>query len=124
MKRDMDLVRAILFALEELPFDGGPLELKIEGHSPEEITYHVMLLDEAGLIKAFDFSGDEFTDWRPSHITWAGHEFLNAARDSGRWNKAKALVKEKGGGIVFEVLKQVLLDQFKSHVLASGTATS
>jgi len=80
------------------PFDGGPLELEIEGRSPEEITYHVMLLDEAGLIKAFNFSGDQFTDWRPSHITWAGHEFLNAARDSGRWNKAKALVKENGGG--------------------------
>ena len=119
MKRDMDLVRAILFALEEAPFDGGPHQLRLEGHPPEEIAYHVMLLDEAGLIKAFDFSGDEFTDWRPSHITWAGHEFLNAARDNGRWNKAKSLVKEKGGGLVFEVLKQVLLDQFKSQVLGT-----
>lgn len=94
--------------------------MNVEGHSQEEITYHVMLLNEAGLINAFDFSSDEFPDWRPSHVTWAGHEFINVARDSGRWNKAKALVKEKGGGIVFEVLKQVLLTQFKTHVLGEG----
>ena len=80
-----------------------------------------MLLDEVGLIKAFNVSSDKSPNWCPSHITWSGHEFLNAARDSSRWNKAKALVKEKGGGIVFEVLKQVILDQFKTHVLGSTT---
>ncbi len=117
MKREMDLVRSILFALEDAPFDGGPLDLEIEGHSEVEVTYHVMLLAEAGLIRAFDFSSDEFPEWRPAYLTWQGHEFLNAARDTGRWQKAKALVKEKGGGMVFEVLKDVLIEGMKTNVL-------
>lgn len=124
MKRDMDLVRQILFELEEAEFDGGPRTLNIEGYSSNEITYHVMLLAEAGLIQAFDFSSDEEPNWLPSHLTWSGHEFLNAARDGGRWNKAKALIKEKGGGIVFEILKQVLLDQMKSHIWGTGASAS
>jgi hypothetical protein len=92
-------------------------------YSSEQVTYHIMLLHEAGLIRAFDFSSDDFPDWRPGYLTWEGHEFLNVARESGRWNKAKTLVMEKGGGLVFEILKQVLLDQMKAHVFGSGTAS-
>ncbi len=124
MKRDMDLVREVLIALEDAPFNGGPLKLTPpEQYSSEQVTYHIMLLHEAGLIRAFDFSSDEFPDWRPGYLTWEGHEFLNAARDSGRWSKAKTLVLEKGGGLVFEILKQVLLDQMKRRVFGTGTTS-
>jgi hypothetical protein len=66
--------------MEDAPFDGGPLRMPpITDHDHNEVSYHVMLLHEAGLIHAFDFSGDEFTDWRPAYLTWEGHEFLEAA---------------------------------------------
>lgn len=124
MKRDMELVRSILLALEEAPFDGGPLgRLEHKDHTSEEVSYHLMLLHEAGLIHAFDFSPDEDTDWVPGWLTWAGHEFLDAARDNTRWKKALALVKNKGGGAVFEVLKQVLVSQVKEQVLGPTAAT-
>jgi Hypothetical protein (DUF2513) len=112
-------------ALEDAPFNGGPLRLtQPEQYSAEQVTYHVMLLHEAGLIRAFDFSSDEFPDWRPGYLTWEGHEFLNVARDGGRWNRAKSLVLEKGGGLVFEILKQVLIDQMKKHVFGVGASTA
>ncbi len=42
-------------------------------------------------------------------LTWADHEFLEAARNETFWKKAKGTVKEKTGGLSFELLKQMLL---------------
>lgn len=120
MKRDMDLVRKIMFKLEELPsYDLGAVELEIEGHSPNEVSYHVMLLDEAGLLEAQDFSTFSGPDWRPKRLTWTGHEFIEASRDQGRWEKAKNIMKEKSGGITFDVLNTLLIQLMKSAVLGS-----
>lgn len=117
MKRDMDLARSILIALEDAPFDGGPLRFEMKGCAPDVFSYHVMLLHQAGLIYAFDFSPDESTDWRPAYLTWEGHEFLEAAKDDTRWNRAKNQFKEKGMPMVFEVLKSLLVSYAKQAVL-------
>lgn len=57
MKRDMDLVRRILEVIEAHPYSMRGVELQPEGYSPEEVTYHVLLLHEAGLLRAIDFFG-------------------------------------------------------------------
>ncbi len=119
MKRDMDLARNIMLALEE---STGPelvdvyIEVYVKGHTPEEISYHVMLLHEAGLIKALDASSFGEYDWRPERLTWEGHEFLESSRDEGVWKKAKKIMAEKAGGIPFEALKQVLIQLAKDAV--------
>lgn len=112
MKRDLDLVREILFAVEENA--GNPLgsvELNIENHSQQELSYHIMLLDQAGLIRAEDCSvlGPEGFRWEAKHLTWEGHEFIDAARDSTTWKKAKKKVADAAGGVIFSVLKDVLV---------------
>jgi hypothetical protein len=108
MKRDMDLVRAILMEVEKVPFDGGSHQVQVEGRSVAEISYHVMLLHRAGLIDALDLSADEYPLWRPMWLTWDGHEFLDAARDQTRWTKAKDKVMSTTGALAFEALKMVL----------------
>ena len=117
MKRDMDLVRAILFALEDAPFDGDLISLTFSEHSQNEVSYHVMLLHQAGLIHAFDTSTAESIDWQPMYLTWEGHEFLEAAKDDTRWNRAKNHFKEKGVPMVFDVLKSLLVSYAKQAVL-------
>jgi Hypothetical protein (DUF2513) len=119
MKRDMDLARAILLKIEEHPdSDGiGWVSLEIEGRSDREIGYHVMLLHEADLLEAIDASDSEGSDWRPVRLTWAGHEFLDAARQEGRWQKAKEIVKEKTGGLSFEAIKALLIKWMTDAVL-------
>lgn len=103
MKRDMDLARSIMLALEESP---GPnlvdiyMEAYVQGHTPEEISYHVMLLHEAGLIKALDMSSFGQYDWSPERLTWEGHEFLESSRDEGIWKKAKKIMVEKAGALL------------------------
>ena len=43
------------------------------------------------------------------NLTWDGHEFLDAIRNEGTWNKIKAFVKEKSASLSFDVIKAVAL---------------
>jgi DNA-binding transcriptional ArsR family regulator len=111
MKRDMDLAREILLDVEECgQTDGsGYLKLAYDDHVAQEVTYHVKLLEEAGLLEIRDQSKLNGLQYYPTRLTWAGHEFLDAARDDSRWRKAKRLVIEKAGSLSFELLKRALM---------------
>ena len=53
MQRDWDVVRKILLKLEEIGNTTSHLEPnQVNGYDPELMSYHMQLLDEAGLIKA------------------------------------------------------------------------
>jgi hypothetical protein len=56
MRIDTDLVRQILLKVEGFPFDGRFHDVKIEGRTGNEISCHVMFLDEAGLIEVLNLS--------------------------------------------------------------------
>jgi len=110
MKRDMDLVRTILLQVEEKAGDPrGWVELAIPGHPETEVSYHVMLLKEAGLLEAQNLSSSHGYEWKPKRLTWAGHEFVDAAKNDTIWNRTKETVREKGGSITFDLLKNLLL---------------
>jgi hypothetical protein len=109
MKRDLDLVRKILFEVEKSPTPWGWVNLQIPGYSDEEISYHVKLLADAGLVQAKDLSSTAGFSWKPTALTWEGHEFLDAARNETVWNRTKEEVKQKGGAVSFEVLKHLLI---------------
>jgi len=107
MKRDMDLVRKILFQVEAHQAPDAPFEVDVPGYSQEQIAYHVRLLAAAGLLRAMDFSGNGPLDWQPQSLTWSGHEFLDATRSDTTWHKVKAEIKDKGVSLTFELVKQL-----------------
>ncbi|MFZ1128912.1 DUF2513 domain-containing protein [Methanoregula sp.] len=109
MKRDMDLVRKILLAMEANPqgfFNEMPA---IEGYSSDQVGYHVYLMMQAGLVEGSDVTtlGSESPEAIPSCLTWQGHDFLDASRDDNRWTTAKEIFRQ-AGGVSFEVAKEVL----------------
>lgn len=108
MKRDMDLIREVLLKVEELPFDGGFHEITVEGRTDDEVTYHVMLLHEAGFIEAQDLTTMDCICWKPKRLTYSGHEFLDAARSDTVWQKAKEWTKKTTGTLTLEGLKVAL----------------
>ena len=122
MKRNEDLIREILLIIERHPFDDeedwiniwtdirAHATKKISRCSNKEISYHIMLLDEAGLIRSIEISKNV---WMPIRLTWAGHEFLDSARDDKRWKKVKSSMASIGG-FVFDIAKPLLI------VLAMG----
>lgn len=118
MKRDMELIRKILFETEKLSVEeSGGTTLEIEGYDQQIVSYHIMLLDEAGLIKGIDFSGGSNISWFVDRLTWDGYEFLEASRNEQIWKRTITTITNKGGGLVFEVLKQVLINTIKEAIL-------
>jgi DNA-binding transcriptional ArsR family regulator len=80
MKRDPVLLARILEAIEAAPYDFSdiPIDLHLEGYSEDAVAYHVLLLNEAGLIttSSHGVSEDGRTRPRPIRLTWEGHEYL------------------------------------------------
>ena len=118
LKRDPDLIRKILIEIEDRPQPDTPFHLEIEDYLDEEISYHVELLDEAGLIHAYGVATFGVYEWNPIRLTWEGHEFLDTARDEDRWNNAKSMIVKKGGDLAFSVLTKVLVNLMTEQVLA------
>jgi hypothetical protein len=108
MRLDHDLARTLLQKIGELPFDGCFHDVSVEGRSGEEISYHIMLLQEAGLIEAIDVGSHDGVCWRAKHLTYAGNEFLSAAESDTVWNKAKSIVWQSSKTITLEALKYAL----------------
>ncbi len=120
MKRDMDLIREILFRLEEIGEGESTLPpLSDLGYSREKIGYHNYLLVDADL--AFGYTVGRDSDVLPlcevRALTWDGHEFLDAARDDARWFKAKSVLTGVGGFSAV-VLKEVLVGMLRQAVQA------
>jgi hypothetical protein len=120
MKRDMDLVRTILIELIEQPSDGVLSELHVEGHSDDEVSYHVRIMHERGLVEAEDTSHFEAKCWIPTHVTWEGQEFLASVRDETIWTKAKSIVSKNTGALTFEALKIALAILIKQAIIGAA----
>lgn len=113
MKRNMELARTLLARIEgDNQFNGsGGLILKsneetcLSDYSDEEVSYHLLLLVEAGLVKG----NIEFEDVPViSRLTWQGHEFLDDTRDPEIWDKTKERAKALTGvgvALVWELAK-------------------
>lgn len=110
MKRDMDLVRKILLAVEEEKDDlEGITDFAIEDYSSAQISHHVVIMEQAGLIEAHIAPTMDGVMYIVRRLTWEGHEFLDAARNESFWNQAKEKVVETTGGLGFEALKAFLI---------------
>jgi hypothetical protein len=85
MKRDPVLLARILETIEAAPYDfsNTPIDLHLEGHSEDAVAYHVLLLNDGGLITASSHgvSEDGRTRPRPIRLTWKGHEYLERTTD-------------------------------------------
>ena len=114
MTRDLDLIRKMVLAIEDAQSGWAP-EFAIDGYTPVQVGYHAYPLIDAGLAKGVDVTkmGGQAPEFLITSLTWAGHEFAEAARDETRWKKTLGIVKEKGGAITFEILKQLLVNLMK-----------
>lgn len=109
MKRDMELIRKILFKIEETIDNTAKYELKIEGYSMEQIAYHCSLLYEGGYIHTYkgNYASGSLVSFGVGRLTWDGHEFLDKIREDTIWNKTKEAISNKGLPFVFDIVKSV-----------------
>lgn len=109
MKRDMELVRKILFKIEDTVDNVAEYDLTIDGYSMEQIAYHCAILEEGGYIHAYqgDYGDNELDSFGVGRLTWEGHEFLDNIREDTVWNKTKNIIGDKGLPLVFSIVKSV-----------------
>jgi hypothetical protein len=117
VKRDWDLVRKLLFYLEEKSDDRVIRNVQIEGYETLVINYHLVLLAEAGLI-TFEASRSTSNPERiiqvyPTQLTWEGHEFLEITRDDNKWNSIKQKVLGITGGLGIDMIRTVATEAAK-----------
>lgn len=110
MKRDMNLVRQLVLAIEASPSGFAPRDLVVDGYTREEIGYHLYIMLEAGLVRGADVTvhGAKSPEAIATSLTWAGHEFADAARNEDLWAKAMKLTKEKAGSVTIDLLMKLL----------------
>lgn len=128
MQLNYECIRALLLYFEtnlKINNHGLPEGIKIKNidftndfpsFSPDEIYYSIKKLIEAEYI----ISRKKEVSPRSmiiDEITFKGHEFLDASKNNSNWKKTIEFVKNKGGGITLEILKQVLIQYAKDLFL-------
>ena len=109
MKRDMDLWRKILRSVEARKDTGDLAWVALEGHTDDEISFHVKLLIGAGLLEGEDRGGDgDRHCYFARCLTNEGYNFLDAANNDALWNKVKAEIAEKGLSVSLDLLRKLL----------------
>ena len=137
MKRDMDLVRGILLAIEEKEDLGGcefreALDwlkdnkyITSSGKDRGKVLAHCGILVDGGLVeKCYDDSETDASRQDKWHffpvsrirLCWEGYEFLDNARQDKVWKKVKDEMASAGGSLSFEVVKALATELSKSAI--------
>lgn len=108
MKRDLDVVRAILITAEKAD---GPIGFDVLSRccdNMEKLAFHIGLMQSHGLLVAeIDRDGyGEPVDVQVSSMTWDGYDYLDAIRSPQVWNKAKDAISKAVGDTSLSVVKQ------------------
>lgn len=116
MKRDFDVIRELLFQVENSTCGGGDVDWVIfdaKNTSKHEVIYHVRLLTDLGLfysksviLNGKDIAGCPVAKFYPDALTNEGHEFLETIRDSEVWSKTKEGVNSIGSH-GFDLIKKL-----------------
>lgn len=106
VKFDPDILRELLLHIEENATEPyvDMDQINLPGRTAKEVTYHVVLAEEAGLLHAtIDRLPDDtnpaitHTCYSVHSIHFNGHELLGAIREPKTWRVIKAAFNKAGG---------------------------
>jgi len=106
MKRDWEVIRAILIAAEEMEPNSQLNSCDVPGYDNQVVAAHMDMLHDAGYIDARFLRSTNLTAFLIK-TTYTGHDLLDTIRSEGMWTKIKSVAKTKGVELTFEVVKQV-----------------
>ena len=117
MRRNIDLVREIMLAIEASP-DDEPASIRLDHRTYNDImlSHHVHALHEAGLVHAIESHRSDSSVWVPHSLTWAGHEFLVLVRDNTTWQELKQAAGAQNDDVSFEIIKALALQKARQRV--------
>jgi len=123
MKRDMELIREILFTVEN-QYKPGEIyikDLEIQGYEKTLVAEHCDLLYQQGFIKSYKIGGrNPVHTIMVSNLTSSGYDYLELIRNETIWNKTKSEIESKQIPQTFEAIAKIagifvgnVIDQMK-----------
>ncbi len=119
MKRDFDLIRDLLFQIEN---GGSSLEsyeaFELGERTVEEAGHALVLMYDRGLVKAVrspEFTSSAFYTFHYISMTWEGHDFLDSVRDPVIWKKTKDGASA-AGSFTFDLVKALAKGLAKTKI--------
>lgn len=112
MKRDLDLVRAILITAENADGPIGDAVLLSIEPDAKKAAYHLELMQAHGLIRAavrYDGLNRTPCMMELTSVTWEGYDYLDAIRSPKVWEKAKASMLGALGEVSLSLAKETSL---------------
>ncbi len=117
MKRDADLIRKILLAVENSPSGNSLTSSKITGYDDETVGEHIELLIDANFIEAkVNKEYNKYIRIIIERLTWDGQEFLQAAKDDSIWALAKKKIIKETSSWTFSILLEYLKQEAKAKL--------
>lgn len=124
MRRDMDLIRDLMLKLEAIETPGGRYihippdspEISIPGRTPEEIDYHLSLIDGAMFVDSGGVDPGRGIALRG--LTWSGHDFVDSVRDPAIWRATKDGAQKAGGfsvDLLLALAKGLIKKKIEQH---------
>lgn len=119
MKRDMDLIREVMFVLERMTgtghrtINGSDQAFGEVEASAALINYNLRLLVQKGLVDGAVMPAN--MGFMITGLTWAGHDFLDSIRDDEIWRKTKEGA-EKAGGFTVDILGDLAKGFIKTQI--------
>lgn len=114
MKRDLDLLRKILLAIENADefyyYNGIPhLASDIGCSNLELVSFHVSLLVDNDYIEVLDISccSINYDDYMIKRLTADGCDYLDNIRNDTIWNKTKEVISNIGGTCALDIVKSI-----------------
>lgn len=110
IKRDLDLIRDILFKIEEISPKRTYCDDFINSENNfEKVSYHLELLNDANFIICSKIAimcslSYDFTVYR---LTSSGHDYLDSVRDPVIYNKTKKKLGTFAKGIALPIVQSV-----------------
>lgn len=108
MKRDWNVIRSILKAIEQLPDENSQIESSmIPEVDPVSAAYNMRLLRDAGLIKGGCRESIGMPYCFATSMTWEGHELLDTIRTDKAWSRIKSVALEKSIDLSLSSILQI-----------------
>jgi hypothetical protein len=113
-KRNLERMRELLILAEgieidpEDSFEDGFVD--IEDKLVRNDGYQLILMRDAEWIDGRDANLGLF------RVTNLGHEYLDATRQAGVWEKVQSQVKEQGGNVSLEIVKKLAIAFGKKQI--------
>lgn len=107
----MELIRKILFTIEEQykPGGGAILKLKIDNYEMRTIAEHCDLLFQQGFVKSYQaFYGDNtIQGFAVGNISSSGYDYLELIRSNNIWEKTKQEIDNNNIPQTFETIAKI-----------------